>query len=114
MKEPKVTVSKGSNGLIVLADIGVGGQRGMIYSTQGICPCQSATQYKDAIKVLVYGKKKQDPNLQGGCKLINLASSVDELQPRLELKDVSGTLLARDCRGLSNYGSNGVIEVWKK
>ena len=26
MKEPKVTVSKGSNGLIVLADIGVGGR----------------------------------------------------------------------------------------
>lgn len=37
MKEPKVTVSKGSNGLIVLADIGVGGaKRNCLFHTRNL------------------------------------------------------------------------------
>jgi len=40
------------NKLITLCDLGVGGERGIVYSPDGICTAQSATQYKDAIKVL--------------------------------------------------------------
>lgn len=41
------------NKLICLDTIGVGGQRGYVFDELGICPCQSATQWKDAIKVLI-------------------------------------------------------------
>ena len=34
-------------------------------------------------------------------------------QPSFELQDVSCTLLARDFKGLSNYGSNGVLEIYE-
>jgi len=46
---------------IILMDLGVGGERGLVYDINGLCCCQSATQYKDANKVLVkkeYGDKK--------------------------------------------------------
>ena len=31
----------------------------------------------------------------------------------MEFTEVAQTLLARDYKGIGNYGSNGVIEVWK-
>lgn len=31
-------------------------------------------------------------------------------EPELEIIDVSTTLLARDYKGLNNYGSNGVLQ----
>ena len=37
-----------------LGNLGVGGERGDVFSTNGICPSQSATQYKDAIKILLF------------------------------------------------------------
>lgn len=39
--------------IITLADLGVGGERGVVFDVNGVCPTQSATQYKDAIKVVV-------------------------------------------------------------
>jgi DNA (cytosine-5)-methyltransferase 1 len=33
-------------------DLEVGGQRGIVYQTDGILPCESATQYKDPTKIL--------------------------------------------------------------
>ena len=40
--------------------------------------------------------------------------SLDENRnPYAELSDISVTLLSRDYKGLSNYASNGVIEIWK-
>lgn len=53
MKEPKVVVSSNKNGMIVLADIGVGGERGLIFDCCGISPTLSATQYKDPVKVVI-------------------------------------------------------------
>ena len=40
--------------LRLLGNLGVGGERGDVFSINGICPSQSATQYKDAIKILVF------------------------------------------------------------
>ena len=34
-------------------------------------------------------------------------------EPSADIIDVAYTLMARDYKGLSNYGSNGVIEKWK-
>ena len=53
MKEVEVRLPGDDAELKCIADIGVGGERGMIFSFDSICPCQSATQYKDAIKVVV-------------------------------------------------------------
>ena len=35
-----------------LGELGVGGERGYVFDKSGLCPSESATQYKDAIKVL--------------------------------------------------------------
>jgi hypothetical protein len=42
--------------------------------------------------------------------LRNLGSSDENRTPGARETDVSATLLSRDYKGLSNYGSNGVIE----
>ena len=36
-----------------MCDLGVGGQRGVVYYPFGISPALSATQYKDPNKVLI-------------------------------------------------------------
>lgn len=46
-------------------------------------------------------------------KLGNLASASDSRIPNAEPSDVATTLLARDSKGLSNYGSSGVLECQK-
>ena len=38
--------------LIVLCDLGVGGERGRVLDRQGIAGALSATEYKDAMKVI--------------------------------------------------------------
>lgn len=43
-----------SKKLKLLGNLGVGGERGDVFSMNSICPSQSATQHKDAIKILVY------------------------------------------------------------
>jgi hypothetical protein len=40
--------------IIALCHVGVGGQKGWVFHTQGISPCLPATQWKDPTKVLVY------------------------------------------------------------
>lgn len=37
----------------IVGDLGVGGERGVVYSPKGIAPCLSATQYKDANKIIL-------------------------------------------------------------
>ena len=60
-------------------------------------------------------ERKSSPLLgRGGCRLYNLGSSDKSREPGLELSDISCTILARDYKGLSNYGSNGVIEIYEK
>ena len=50
---------------------------------------------------------------KGGYRLENMGSSDTNRNPNAEQSDISVTLLSRDYKGLGNYGSNGVIEVWK-
>ena len=38
--------------LRVMCDLGVGGQRGRVFSPNGVCPTLSGTDYKDPIKIL--------------------------------------------------------------
>jgi len=40
------------NEIIVLTDLGVGGQRGRVFDTHGIIGALSATDYKDPPKIL--------------------------------------------------------------
>lgn len=42
-----------SKKLKLLGNLGVGGERGDVFSTSGVCPSQSATQHKDAIKIIL-------------------------------------------------------------
>lgn len=39
--------------IIKYGTLGVGGQKGIVYSTSGVCCCLAASQYKDATKILV-------------------------------------------------------------
>ena len=39
--------------IIKYGTLGVGGQKGIVYSTSGVCCCLPASQYKDATKILV-------------------------------------------------------------
>ena len=47
---------------------------------------------------------------RGGCSVENLATSDDRIPNLIEI-DIAHTLLSRDYKGLSNYGSNACIEV---
>lgn len=50
---------------------------------------------------------------RGGCKVENMASDSDNKEPSLEAADIATTVLARDYKGLSNYASNAVIEIYE-
>lgn len=49
----KRELEKEINPLIVLCDLGVGGERGRVFSVNGAIGALSATDWKDACKVLV-------------------------------------------------------------
>lgn len=51
---------------VIVGDLGVGGERGIVYSPKGIAPCESATQYKDPTKILVEDGNKEDRKSRGG------------------------------------------------
>ena len=42
-----------------------------------------------------------------------MASDSDNKEPSLEAADIATTVLARDYKGLSNYASNAVIEIYE-
>lgn len=50
---------------------------------------------------------------RGGYTAINLASENKEYIPSAKQSDVSVTLLARNYKGLSNTGSNIVLEIFE-
>lgn len=41
----------------ILCDLGVGGQKGIVYYPFGICSAMTATQYKDPHKILIRKRK---------------------------------------------------------
>ena len=50
---------------------------------------------------------------RGGCKLRNLGSSNENREPTMNDSEIAVALLSRDYKGLNNYDSNGVLEIWK-
>lgn len=42
-----------------------------------------------------------------------MASDSDDKEPSVQAADVAVTVLARDYKGLSNYPSNAVIEIYE-
>lgn len=44
--------------------------------------------------------------------LINMGSSNKDRIPDYKIIDIGVALLSRDYKGLSNYGTNGVIEIY--
>ena len=59
-----------------LCDLGVGGQKGIVYYPFGICSALTATQYKDPHKILIRHKKKDktqivlNPMPDGTCRTL--------------------------------------------
>lgn len=43
----------------------------------------------------------------------NLASSNEDRVPSIRMEEIVTALLSRDYKGLSNYESNAVIEIYK-
>lgn len=48
------------NKLIIVGHLGVGGQRGYVFRPDGVCPCLSATQYKDPTKIVANDESNTD------------------------------------------------------
>ena len=46
--------------------------------------------------------------------LKNMGSSDKKREPSFQKSDIATTLLSRDYKGLSNFASNGVIEIERK
>lgn len=51
----------------IVAHIGVGGQKGYIYKTDGLIPCLPATQYKDPYKIILFTSEKCQSDSLGMC-----------------------------------------------
>lgn len=43
----------------------------------------------------------------------NLGSSNKNREPTMNDSEIAVALLSRDYKGLNNYDSNGVLEIWK-
>ena len=50
---------------------------------------------------------------RGGLRVKNLASSNEDRVPSIRMEEIVTALLSRDYKGLSNYESNAVIEIYK-
>ena len=57
--------------------------------------------------------KQMVPELLSGCILKNMGSEDKKREPDMNVSDVAVTIMARDYKGLNNYGSNGVLECKK-
>lgn len=66
-------------------------------------------------RLIVEGKINPAEMTQGGDSIIirNCGSSDETRIPDAKFTDIAATLMARDFKGLSNYGSNAVIECRK-
>lgn len=68
----------------ILCDLGVGGERGVVYDSNGIIGALSATQYKDAPKVMVMGIVG---NIDGAYEKTNRVWDSNGYAPSLEKRD---------------------------
>lgn len=58
--------NKKNNRLILLCDLGVGGERGRVFSKNGIMPSVTATEWKDPMKVIKKWKESVSDKRQNG------------------------------------------------
>lgn len=61
------------NKVITLCDLGVGGQKGLVYHIGGVSAALTATQYKDPHKIIVKAKENQyvlNPMPDGTCRTL--------------------------------------------
>lgn len=49
----------------------------------------------------------------GGCIVENLATNSERYTPNLKQSDTAVTLMARDYKGLKNFNSNAVMEIYR-
>ncbi len=90
------------NQIITLCDLGVGGQKGIVYSTQGISASLTATQYKDPPKIIVKAKQNQyvlNPMPDGTCRT---------LKNQYYKNSIS------NFESTGSFGATGVIDKWQK
>ena len=74
---------------------------------------QSMNRNKERLQIASRQDTTQESQTCGRKETLLLKGMVDkDIEPTASMIDVSTTIMARDYKGLNNYGTNGVIE-WK-
>lgn len=74
---------------------------------------QSTNRNKERLQTVLKQDMTQESQTCGQTETLLLKGMVDkDIEPTASVIDVSTTIMARDYKGLNNYGTNGVIE-WK-
>lgn len=74
---------------------------------------QSISRSKEKLQTVSKQDMTQESQICGRTETLLLKGMVDkDIEPTASVIDVSTTIMARDYKGLNNYGTNGVIE-WK-
>ena len=74
---------------------------------------QSTSQGKEKLQTVSSQDATREFQTFGQTETLLLKGMVDkDIEPTASVIDVSATIMARDYKGLNNYGTNGVIE-WK-
>ena len=72
---------------------------------------QSTSQSKEKLQTVSSQDATREFQTCGQTETLLLKGMVDkDIEPTASVIDVSTTLMARDYKGLNNYGTNGVIE----
>lgn len=74
---------------------------------------QSTNHREEKLQIASRQDMTQESQICGRTETLLLKGMVDkDIEPTASRIDVSTTIMARDYKGLNNYGTNGVIE-WK-
>ena len=74
---------------------------------------QSINHSEESLQTASRQDMMQESQICGRTETLLLKGMVDkDIEPTASVIDVSTTIMARDYKGLNNYGTNGVIE-WK-
>ena len=90
------------NQIMTLCDLGVGGQKGLVYAPSGISASLTATQYKDPPKIICKvndNKYVVNPMPNGTCRTIKNQYYKNSI-PNFE--------------STGSFGATGVIDKWQK
>lgn len=74
---------------------------------------QSTNRREEKLQIASKQDVTQESQTCGQTETLLLKGMVDkDIEPTASVIDVSTTIMARDYKGLNNYGTNGVVE-WK-